>query len=160
MTDRSKNIARRGVTAPIMHSSRGCGFPVRPLLTLLGLIIHNIKKLSMPTINLGQQKRREPTINKKLYQNIYQDKRWKLIRQIKFEENPVCECCEAKGRVTQTREIHHKIPFQTGKTKEEIEVLAFDWDNLVSLCVQCHKIQDARVRMFYIMGLTPVFSLE
>jgi 5-methylcytosine-specific restriction protein A len=114
----------------------------------------------MPFLNLGRKKPRDRTVNKGLYQEIYQDKRWRLLRQIKFEENPLCECCEAKGIVTQTEEIHHKIPFQTGKTKEEIEALAFDYDNLLSDCVPCHKIQDARNRIFLITGIPIVFEID
>jgi 5-methylcytosine-specific restriction endonuclease McrA len=100
----------------------------------------------MPHINLGRRKPRDRTINKGLYQDIYQDKRWKTIRQAKFEENPLCELCEAAGRVTQTEEVHHKRPFQTGTTPEEIEILAFDWDNLQSLCTPCHKEEDKKIR--------------
>jgi len=100
----------------------------------------------MPTINLGQQRRAVRTINKQLYQDIYQDPRWKRLRAAKFRENPLCEKCEAKGMVVMAKEVHHKIPFQTGRTPEEVERLAFDWDNLQSLCITCHKEEDKKMR--------------
>lgn len=100
----------------------------------------------MPTICLGKKKPRQRTLNKQLYQDIYQDPRWKRLRAAKFGVNPLCEKCEEKGKVTLTQEVHHKIPFQTGKTQEEIEALAFDWDNLQSLCVPCHKEADRKLR--------------
>jgi len=101
----------------------------------------------MPTINLGTRKKRDPTINKGLHQAIYQDKRWKRLRAAKFRENPLCEKCEIKGITRMAEEIHHKIPFQTGRTPEKIEVLAFDWDNLQSLCIPCHKEEDKKFKI-------------
>jgi 5-methylcytosine-specific restriction protein A len=58
---------------------------------------------------------------------------------MKFRDNPVCEICDAKGITKQTEEIHHKIPFERGTTLAEIERLAFDYDNLISVCIDCHK---------------------
>jgi len=102
----------------------------------------------MPTINLGQRKRAVRTVNKQLYQNIYQDPRWKRLRAAKFRANPLCEKCEAKGMVVMAQEVHHKIPFQTGTTPEEIERLAFDYDNLESLCIPCHKEADKNYKNY------------
>jgi 5-methylcytosine-specific restriction endonuclease McrA len=56
-----------------------------------------------------------------------------------MQNNPICERCEARGRVTPTSEVHHKKPFDTGRTEEEIEELAFDYDNLKSVCEPCHE---------------------
>ena len=94
----------------------------------------------MPTINLGKKKDvRVPTTSKKEYQEIYQDKRWRKLRKIKLMNNPLCERCERKGLITPTEEVHHIKPFEQGKTKEEIELLAFDYDNLESCCEPCHE---------------------
>jgi len=94
----------------------------------------------MPTINLLQVKRKPvKTIRKGKYQDIYQDKRWKKLRSAKLRANPLCEVCEAKDRVNQASEVHHRIPFDTGVTPEQIEELAFDFDNLMSLCIPCHS---------------------
>ena len=100
----------------------------------------------MPTINLGRPKQRQRTVNKQLYQDIYQDPRWRRMRAAKVRENPLCEKCEARGKVKQTDEVHHIIPFQMGRTTEGIEQLAFDWDNLQSLCTPCHKEEDEAIR--------------
>jgi predicted HNH restriction endonuclease len=54
-------------------------------------------------------------------------------------ENPVCEKCEAKGMTRQTEEVHHKIPWETGGTEEVQWRLFTDWDNLESLCGECHN---------------------
>ena len=94
----------------------------------------------MPTINLPKKKdNRIPTIRKGKYQDIYQDKRWKKLRAAKLRENPLCERCESKNTINPASEVHHKIPFDTGVTIEQTEELAFDYDNLMSLCIPCHS---------------------
>jgi 5-methylcytosine-specific restriction enzyme A len=101
----------------------------------------------MPTINLLKTKRDSvPTVRKGKYQEIYQDKRWKKIRNIKLRANPLCERCELLNRITPTTEVHHKIPFDYGKTNDEIEELAFDYDNTESLCDPCHDIRHEELR--------------
>ena len=93
----------------------------------------------MPTINLGKKKRDTvPTQTKGQYQDIYQEKRWKNIVAAKKRTNPLCERCEAKGQVTPMDEVHHTIPFIWGRTPEEVESLAFDFDNAESVCDPCH----------------------
>lgn len=94
----------------------------------------------MPTINLPKPKNnRVPTLRKAKYQDIYQDKRWKRLRTAKLRANPLCERCEIRGMVNPASEVHHKIPFDRGVTPEQIDELAFDYDNLQSLCIPCHS---------------------
>jgi 5-methylcytosine-specific restriction protein A len=109
----------------------------------------------MPVINLGKRKQRERTVNKELYQDIYQDPRWRKLRAAKIAENPLCEICEKKGKTVLTQEVHHIRPFQTGATPAEVEILAFDLDNLQSLCTPCHKTEDQEIRQIIREG-TPV----
>ena len=89
----------------------------------------------MPRINLPKRKKRERTYNKTAYQRVYQDKRWKRLRKAKLRANPLCEECERMGKTTQTEHVHHIIPFDIEGDYEE---LAFDYDNLQSLCHECH----------------------
>lgn len=105
----------------------------------------------MPEINLGYKKRVIDHV-KRRYQNIYQDPRWKIIVNIKKRLNSLCERCEKKGITKSMKEVHHKIPFMTGSTPEEIESLAFDLDNTESLCTKCHKEADKIVNNFYLKG--------
>jgi 5-methylcytosine-specific restriction protein A len=94
----------------------------------------------MPTIKLLKRKRDNVrTTRKGKYQEIYQDKRWKKLFTWKKKAFPLCERCESKGKVVPMDEVHHKIPFALGKTPEEIEELAFNWDNMESLCSSCHE---------------------
>ncbi|MBN2763745.1 MAG: HNH endonuclease [Bacteroidales bacterium] len=91
-------------------------------------------------------KPKDLTAKKQQYQHIYQDKRWKRLRSAKIADKPICERCELEGRVTPATEVHHKIPFQKGRNAEEVEKLAFDWDNLMSVCTGCHKELDKMIR--------------
>ena len=87
----------------------------------------------MPYIKLNKHKKRDKTYNKVAYQDIYNTPRWKKLRSYKITINPLCEICEAKGIVKQTEEVHHIVPFSIDPT------LAYDIDNLLSVCITCHK---------------------
>jgi len=99
----------------------------------------------MPTINRGTKKRRDRTIAKVSYQHIYQSKRWKRVRRAKVRANPLCEICEQIGITKQVEEVHHRVPFMTGTDEYEVELLAFDFDNLQSLCIYHHKIVEKSI---------------
>ena len=89
----------------------------------------------MPKINLRYASRMKVRKTSKIdAQNIYQDKRWKKLRGQKLRQNPLCERCECENRVKLADEVHHIVPLQ-----ENID-LAFDYNNLQSVCLLCHKI--------------------
>ena len=92
----------------------------------------------MPTINLGR-KRPNNKVGLRKQLNIYQTPTWRKLRAMKFADKPICEDCQKQGHVHPTEEIHHIIPWEEGSTTEEKWNLAFDYDNLVSLCIECHK---------------------
>lgn len=72
-------------------------------------------------------------------QALYQSKRWKDLREYMVMTHPLCEDCLKEGRITATTEIHHiKSPFQRGLSEEEKARRAYDEDNLVALCRDCH----------------------
>ena len=95
----------------------------------------------MPTINLPRLLKQPKTYNKVLYQHVYQDKQWFILRRMKFATNPICELCAAKQPmvVRVTKVVHHKIPFIVDPT------LMYEWSNLISLCVQCHKLEHKKL---------------
>ena len=92
----------------------------------------------MPTIFLGSPKKRDKTVNKQALQLIYQSRRWKRVRAIKIINNPLCEDCLLEGKTIQVQEVHHIIPIEVRPD------LAFDYDNLMSLCVEHHKKRDRK----------------
>lgn len=71
-------------------------------------------------------------------QNIYQSKRWKLLRQYYLNLHPLCEICLARGIIKPADDVHHADSFLNYNGDKRIEV-AFDKDNLVSVCRQCHN---------------------
>jgi 5-methylcytosine-specific restriction protein A len=102
----------------------------------------------MPTIKLLRKKdNRVPTQKKGEYQDVYQDKRWKFITRCRKMMNPLCEECDKKKRTTPMAEVHHRVPFQWGRNEKEIDDLAFDFDNTMSVCVDCHKKLDAELKI-------------
>jgi 5-methylcytosine-specific restriction protein A len=80
-------------------------------------------------------------------QSIYNSAEWRRLRDAKREANPLCERCIALGKAAGVKEgwlravqvIHHKIPIETARNFEEMKALAFRWNNLQSLCFQCHS---------------------
>lgn len=100
----------------------------------------------MPKINLSRKKRKNvPTVVKGQYQEIYQDRRWKSLQAWKKRKNPLCEICRIFGVATPTDEIHHTIPFHLGRNLEEVEMLAFDPELLMSVCTKHHKTEHKKL---------------
>ena len=74
----------------------------------------------------------------KIYSKLINSYTWQQLRHRKFLANPVCEMCAAEGRVTPTEEVHHIKPVESGRDEAEMRRLAYDYDNLQSLCKACH----------------------
>ena len=69
---------------------------------------------------------------------IYNSKEWQDLRIAKLRANPLCEECMKEGIVTAARCVHHVVPIETARTKDEMKRLAFDVNNLRALCFACH----------------------
>ena len=70
---------------------------------------------------------------------IYNSREWKELRIAKLRStNGLCEECLKDGIVTSARCVHHVVPIETAKTKDEMKRLAFDINNLRALCYACH----------------------
>ena len=77
---------------------------------------------------------------------IYNSREWKELRVAKLRANPLCEQCIKDGEavgilggyIRSATCVHHIVPIETARTKEEMRRLAFDWNNLMSLCKSCH----------------------
>lgn len=78
-----------------------------------------------------------------IYNKLINSYKWQLLRRKKFLANPLCEECAAHGRVTPTEEVHHIVPVESGKDEAEMRRLAYDYDNLRSLCKACHAAEHA-----------------
>lgn len=94
----------------------------------------------MPKIPLlrDYKKKRNNTDNRLFRQSVYQDKRWKQLRQQYFTEHPLCELCLEEGIITAGEDIHHIISPFKNKDPEYVERYAFDINNLKTLCKKHH----------------------
>lgn len=72
-------------------------------------------------------------------QLVYNTKQWKELRRYMVMKYPLCQDCLKEGKITPTEEVHHlKSPFRRGLSPEEKYRLAYDENNLVCLCRECH----------------------
>ena len=70
---------------------------------------------------------------------IYNSREWKELRIAKLRSTDgLCEECMKQGIVTSARCVHHIVPIETARTKDEMKRLAFDVNNLRALCFACH----------------------
>ena len=86
--------------------------------------------------------RRDPK-KYEIYQKLINNYKWQLLRRKKFLANPICEDCVKHGRVTPTEEVHHVKPVESGRDEVEMTRLAYDYNNLRSLCKACHAAYHA-----------------
>ena len=54
-------------------------------------------------------------------------------------QKPLCECCLKKGIIRTAQDVHHVISFMSTSNPVERDRLAYDLDNLQSLCRECHN---------------------
>ena len=79
------------------------------------------------------------------YQKLLNSKRWKQLRMAYLQEHPLCERCYREGVEQRGKpykrsaiDLHHKVPVESAHTIQEMEQLAYDWNNLQALCIPCH----------------------
>lgn len=93
----------------------------------------------MPTINRVPKKKREITDRVKERQEVYNTPIWKRMSKAKMMECPLCELCLKEGKTTPATNVHHIISFMVYEGLKRQEV-AYDYSNLMALCVECHSL--------------------
>lgn len=94
----------------------------------------------MPTINKPKTARnRNNELKRKERMKIYNSQRWRTLRAWKMLNSPLCEICEANGKITPVDDVHHIISFMSTEDPARRNFLAFDYDNLMSVCDECHQ---------------------
>lgn len=84
---------------------------------------------------------REKTIssNRADRQKAYKSKQWKDLRNLYIAQHPLCEICLQKGIYMPATDVHHlSSPFEPGLTEQQRQYRLLLWDNLQSLCKECH----------------------
>ena len=79
---------------------------------------------------------------------IYNSREWRVLSDEYKRQHPLCEMCIEEGQakgirrgyVTSAHCVHHKVPIETATTMAEMRQLAFDWNNLQSLCRRHHHM--------------------
>lgn len=74
---------------------------------------------------------------------IYNTSKWRGkngLRHKKLREKPVCEVC---GNTLAT-EVDHIIPFSTGLTDRQKLKIGFNYNNLQSICHECHMLKHGK----------------
>lgn len=74
----------------------------------------------------------------KTYMSLINTRRWRGLRHRQLSLRPLCQMCAKEGRTRSATEVHHIRPVQEGASYTEKETLAYDPDNLLSLCHECH----------------------
>lgn len=93
----------------------------------------------MPTINKGKKINNYIRHGDNLtVHRLYNTAKWQKLRNSYLMYNPLCEKCLEKGLTVAAKEIHHVIPISKGKDELEMKELAFNPNNLMSLCEKCH----------------------
>lgn len=117
--------------------------------------------MTMPTINKPKKNysRKKHGVHELIQKHVYSTTRWQRVRKAYFMEHPLCERCLAEGRTKETKEteeIHHILPLKAcnGDLNYLIQ-LAFDYDNLMALCCQCHEDIHAAMRAQHKRKITP-----
>lgn len=82
-------------------------------------------------------KAKSRTFNREDRQKIYQSAKWKKLRLAKLMQNPLCEKCLAKGIVNPAIDVHHLDSFLNYSGLQRLDK-AYDFNNLQSLCKDCH----------------------
>lgn len=80
------------------------------------------------------------------YNKLIQAKQWKMLRKRKLTADPLCEDCLHNGLIEPATEIHHVLPVENATNVVEMGKLMYDYDNLRSLCHNCHQLEHVRLR--------------
>lgn len=75
------------------------------------------------------------------YKRLINSHTWHLLRAKKIASQPLCEDCLRAGRTRVAEEVHHERPVESGRDAQEMRILAYSFDNLVSLCRECHILR-------------------
>ncbi len=68
---------------------------------------------------------------------FYQSRRWRILRALKLQNDPLCEECMKKGVLVPAQMVDHIVPINKGGAPLDI-------NNLQSLCNHCHSVKSAK----------------
>ena len=87
-----------------------------------------------PQCSKQYNKQYTATLRAKDRQKIYNSKQWRDVRELALlRDDLICIHCKDKNIITKATEVHH-IQY----LEHRID-LAYDLDNLISVCSKCHQ---------------------
>ena len=93
----------------------------------------------MPQINKPKKKKSAfPGDNRDIRQKIYGTVRWRNLRREHLMFHPLCERCIERGIIRPAEDVHHIVSFMKGNDMLTRRQLAYNAENLQSLCKKCH----------------------
>ena len=85
--------------------------------------------------------RKKNSTKAKLRAKLYNNSKWRKLRESYLMYHPMCEMCEKENKVTPARDVHHiNSPFEDGLTDSERLGRLLDSTNLMSLCQYHHGL--------------------
>ena len=96
----------------------------------------------MPTINKPKKPKTggEKHDKNKEIARIYNSTKWQKLRNGYLMQHPLCEECLKADVTKPATEVHHIRPISTGKDELQMKELAYNPDNLMSLCAFHHHL--------------------
>lgn len=83
------------------------------------------------------------------WQKFYGSRAWHNLRESKLLEQPLCERCLEHDIVRPATDVHHVCVFGSCPTEEEMWKWFLNYDNLMSLCKNCHnEIHNKQLRNY------------
>ena len=77
--------------------------------------------------------------SKKIYNTVYNTRRWRNLSKYYLKKNPLCVMCKAKNKITQATLTDHKVAIKNGGP-------VWDWSNFQALCAKCHAVKTNKDR--------------
>lgn len=74
----------------------------------------------------------------KEYNKLIHTNKWLRLRRDVLTKHPICQRCEAEGRLTPATEVHHVRPVEEAFTRAERVQRMYDPHNVRALCHDCH----------------------
>jgi 5-methylcytosine-specific restriction protein A len=90
-------------------------------------------------INKPSRKERSGDWKAEVRQSVYWNPRWGKLRRLKLSASPLCERCIVEDKIVPATQVHHIKSFMEVEDAETRYALAFDYENLQSLCSACHS---------------------
>lgn len=92
----------------------------------------------MPSVNKPKGAAKARPYQKGAFIEVrYNTKRWRSVRELVLQSNPLCVNCEAIGLLTVAQMVDHIEPVRLGGE-------FWDSDNLQPLCNSCHASKSAK----------------